>query len=189
MSMAHRTLLFCGALVASLASGCAPGVESSGAPAAVSKQPVEGSSDQEKGDPAPTPAECVQGTLDDYACVDLGSDEKYPIAGGITAVTAECDKLGFLVSSMSTSADDCGPQSGKVAYVCCPPPPPSGPTPGSCHEEKVWSGACEELASLETKGTALCAESGDVLTATISLGGCSGTQSVGLEITCCPPAP
>ena len=188
MFMTHRTLLICSAVMASLVGGCAPGVESSGAPAAASKQAVVSEPSEEKGDPEPTSAECVQGTLEDYACFDIGNDEKDPTAGGMTAATAACDELGLTLSTTSMSAVDCAPHSARVSYVCCPAVP-AGPVEPSCHQDKIWSDACNDLASLQTKATALCAESGDTLFAMVPLGGCSDNQAMGAEITCCPAVP
>lgn len=190
MSTTHRTVLFCSVMMAALALGCAPGVESSGAPAAASKQQIVSELDEEHGgDPGPDQAECVQGAFEGGAtCVDLGGYDKDPIAGVQKEATVACAALGLMLSEMSVSAVECAEGSGKVSYVCCPVPPP-GPASDSCHDDKVGADSCVDLATLEAAASARCAESGHVLASVSPLAGCPDDQASTAMISCCPASP
>ncbi|MEP7126771.1 MAG: hypothetical protein ABJE95_37925 [Byssovorax sp.] len=190
MSTTHRTVLFCGALLGSLLGGCAPNVEPSGAPAASSRQPVVSSpGSAEKDDPAPDPAECVQGAFEGgTTCVDLGGSDKEPIAGVTAQASDACAQQGLLLSELAVDAVDCPVGSGKATYVCCPTPAPSE-GPGACQDDKVGTDGCVDLATLESMAATRCAEIGSVLATASPLPGCPSGQASTAMISCCPPAP
>ena len=137
-------------------------------------------------DPGPEPGQCVQGSFEGgTSCVDLGGHDKDPIAGVQKQAVVACAALGLTLSELSVAAVGCPEQSGKVSYVCCPVPP-QGPVSDSCHDDKIGADFCVDLSTLEDKASALCAQSGQVLTSLSPLPGCPDGQASVAMLSCCP---
>jgi hypothetical protein len=192
MSKNHCSVLFCGAIIASLLGGCAPTVDSGDAPSVASKQPVVSEpSEKGCGDPDQGVGECVPGSFEGgETCVDLGGSDKDPIAGVYGQATTACEALGLILNKLAVDAVDCAPGSGKAQYVCCPtPPPPPEPAVDSCQDDKVGFDGCVDLATLEAAASARCADTGHVLASTSPLAGCPDGQASVAVISCCPATP